>query len=308
MRHKLLILVLLMAAAFVSLPEAIEEVHNARVVADQWATLGIWNGFMTAYAREDEPEACSFKNTRPLGIAPAEEFRWHGQIAQGRAIEINGINGNISAQAGTGNEVEVIADKQGRHSDPRDVQIKVLEHTNGVTICALYPSADPDSPNTCEAGAGRHSNTRNNDVQVNFTVKVPQGVRFVGRTVNGEVEAERMPSDVVAYTVNGGINISADGYARAGTVNGSIKASMKRANWTKQLIFKTINGDITLDLPQDLSTEFQAETFNGDIQTEFPVTAQGATTRRHMSGTIGTGGRELLLKTLNGSIRLRRVS
>ncbi|MGA9998296.1 MAG: DUF4097 family beta strand repeat-containing protein [Pyrinomonadaceae bacterium] len=308
MRHKLLILVLLMAAAFVSLPEAMEEVHNARVVADRWATLGIWNGFMTAYAREDEPEACSFKNANRASIASAEEFRWHGQIAQGNAIEIKGINGNVSAEAATSNEVEVVADKNGRRSDPRDVQIKVLEHPNGVTICALYPSNDPDNPNTCEPGKGGHSNTRNNDVSVNFTVKVPQGVRFIGSTVNGEVEAESIPSDVEAYTVNGGINISADGYAQARTVNGSIKAAMKRANWTRPLAFETVNGDITLDLPQDLSTEFRAETFNGSISTDFPVAVQGANSRRHMSGTIGTGGRELRLKTLNGSIRLRRVS
>lgn len=308
MRHKLLILVLLAAAAFVSLPEAVEEVHNARVVADQWATLGIWNGYMTAYARENEPEACGFDNTRPLAIASAEEFRWHGQIAEGRSIEIKGINGNVSAEAASSNEVEVVADKEGRRSDPRDVQIKVLEHTGGVTICALYPSADPDNPNTCEAGSGGHSNTRNNDVQVNFTVRVPQGVRFIGRTVNGEVEAERIPSDVEAYTVNGGINVSADGYAQAQTVNGSITAAMKRADWTRTIAFKTVNGDITLDLPMDLSTELQAETFNGSISTEFPLTAQSRTGRRHLSGTIGTGGRELLLKTLNGSIRLRRVS
>lgn len=308
MRHKLLILVLLVAAAIVSVPEALEEAHNVRVVADRWATLGIWNGFMTAYAREDEPEACSFKSAPRTEIASVEEFRWHGQVAQGGAIEIKGINGNVSAEAAASNEVEVVADKQGRRSDPREVQIKVLEHTNGVTICALYPSSDPSDPNTCEPGTGGHSNTRNNDVAVNFTVKVPQGVRFIGRTVNGEVEAERIPGDVEAYTVNGGIQVSADGYAQAKTVNGSIRAAMKRANWTRTLSFKTVNGDITLDLPQDLSAEFQAETFNGSVSTEFPLAVQGATTRRHMSGTIGTGGRELLLKTLNGSIRLRRAS
>jgi hypothetical protein len=35
-------------------------------------------------------------------------------------------------------------------------------------------------------------NTHNNDVKVEFTVLVPQGVRFVGRSVNGDVEANSL--------------------------------------------------------------------------------------------------------------------
>jgi DUF4097 and DUF4098 domain-containing protein YvlB len=68
-----------------------------------------------------------------------------------------------------------------------------------------------------------------------------------------------------------------------------------------------VNGGIDLDLPGALSTKLEAETLNGDIDSDFPLVVLGRVSRRHLSGTIGNGGRELLLKTLNGSIRLRRV-
>src|ERR1041385_8672560 len=84
-------------------------------------------------------------------------------------------------------------------------------------------------------------NTHDNDVKVNFTVRVPAGVRFAGHTVNGEVEAANLAGDVDAQTVNGSIRVSTSGSAEASTVNGSITASMARAQWTDALEFRTGN-------------------------------------------------------------------
>jgi hypothetical protein len=74
------------------------------------------------------------------------EFRWHGMIAQGSAIEVKGVNGNVRAEASGSNEVEVVAEKRARRSNPEDVRIEVVQHADGVTICAVYPSRDPRDP------------------------------------------------------------------------------------------------------------------------------------------------------------------
>src|SRR6267143_761432 len=129
--------------------------------------------------------------------APAQgEFHWKGKIAPGKAIEIKGVNGDVRAVAGSG-DVEVTAVKHARRSDPNDVKIEVVQHEDGVTICAVYPS-DGRRENTCDAGHGGHMNVRDNDVTVDFTVRVPAAVRFVGKTVNGEVGAADLTSDVEA--------------------------------------------------------------------------------------------------------------
>ena len=36
---------------------------------------------------------------------------------------------------------EVTATKTGRKSNPAEVEIRVVEHAEGVTICAVYPPA-----------------------------------------------------------------------------------------------------------------------------------------------------------------------
>ena len=238
--------------------------------------------------------------------AQAQDFRWQGSIPQGGSIEIKGVNGDVKAEPSGSNQVEVVAEKRARRDNPDDVRIEVVPHGNDVTICAVYPSRDGAKPNECAPGNGGRMNVQNNDVTVRFTVRVPAGVTFVGRSVNGEVEAMQLSGDVDLKTVNGSVNFSTTGMARASTVNGSIRGSMGRADWSDTLAMDTVNGGITLTLPQSLRTEVRATTVNGDINSDFPMTVTGPVTRRRLEGTIGGGGRTLALDSVNGSITLKR--
>jgi len=235
------------------------------------------------------------------------EFRLSEALAAGRTLEVRGINGSVSAEPAAGGEFEVVATKRARRSDPDEVRIEVVRHAEGVLICAVYPNPGGE-PNTCELSQSR-SHVHDNDTTVNFTVRVPAGVNFNGRTVNGEVKARDLGADVDAKTVNGAISVSTAGFARAQTVNGSITAAMGRADWPAGLDFKTVNGTIDLTLPASLSARVEAKTLNGEITTDFPLTVTGAFSRRRLSGTIGAGGeRQLNLETVNGSVQIRRAS
>ncbi len=244
----------------------------------------------------------------PKPSAPAapqqqgDHWTWHGSVAQGKRIEIRGINGRISATASTGGEVEVTADKHGRHDDPADVRIEVVNSDQGVTICAVYPGRG----NTCAPGGGR-MNVHDNDVQVDFTVKVPHGVAFDGNTVNGDIDATALDGPADVETVNGSIDVEASGQAKAHTVNGRIEATIRSLDGTGPLSFETVNGSVTLTLPTGLNADFSAETVNGSITTDFPIQVQGSMTPRSLHGQIGSGGRELHVETVNGSVRIRRL-
>ena len=47
-----------------------------------------------------------------------DDFRWSGQIARGKRIEIKGVNGDVRAELASGNQVEVVARKHARRSNP----------------------------------------------------------------------------------------------------------------------------------------------------------------------------------------------
>ena len=247
--------------------------------------------------------------TTMLGVSPAaaQDFQWRGQLTSGQSIEIKGINGDIRATASSTSDVEVTAARSARRSNPADVRIEVVPHAGGVTICAVYPTVPDREPNMCEPGAGGKSNTRDNDTVVHFDVRVPYGVGFIGRTVNGEINGESLTGDADARTVNGSIKLSTTGLAEANTVNGSVNVTMGRSDWPNGGSFKTVNGGITLTLPSYFDADLRADTLNGGITSDFPVTAIGRISARRLHGTIGSGGRQLRLSTVNGSIRLLKA-
>jgi DUF4097 and DUF4098 domain-containing protein YvlB len=108
--------------------------------------------------------------------------------------------------------------------------------------------------------------------------------------------------------VNGGVEIDAAGTARATTVNGGITARLGRANWDGTLKLSTVNGGIDVAIPDGLNAEVKASTVNGEIQTDFPITMSGRISKRHIQGTIGSGGRLLEMSTVNGGIELKKAS
>jgi hypothetical protein len=240
------------------------------------------------------------------GLAAQQDFHWSGTVAAGRGVEIKGVNGGVTATGTPGGAVEVVAVKKGRKSDPAQVKVEVVEHPGGVTICAVYPSADGGTI-TCAPGKGGRMNVRDNDVQVEFTVKVPAGVRFVGRTVNGSISGSGLTADAEAETVNGGIDLDSTGTARGSTVNGGITARLGRADWDGALKLSTVNGGIELTVPEGLNAELKATTVNGGVETDLPVSVTGKVSRRSLTGTIGTGGRQLELSTVNGGITLHKA-
>jgi len=237
-----------------------------------------------------------------FGATGVDTFHWSGKMPAGQRLEVRGVNGSIHAEPASGDEVEVIAFKNGREYDPAEIDVRVVQHDGGVTICAVYPSSDGLS-DECAPGRGVLSSP-NSDVAVDFTVRVPKAVRFVARTVNGLVEANSLEADTEAHTVNGNVRVSTAGAAQGETVNGSIVASMGRM--TSASKFSTVNGGITLEMPACTGARVHANTVNGRINTEFGLPVRGQYMSKRAEGAIGHGGPELSIATVNGSISLRR--
>ena len=168
-------------------------------------------------------------NLSSLGIVQ-EETRWHGWAAGGQMVEVNNIHGNVRAEATSGDEIEVIATKRG-FTDPSQVAIEVVEHKGGVTICAVYPDADSAHPFDCRPSHGggfRTASTNDsmtrirwenggggdvmmNDLRVDFVVRLPKRLRFIGRTVDGTVSAHMLEQDVEAHSVLGDVRVDLSG-------------------------------------------------------------------------------------------------
>jgi hypothetical protein len=239
----------------------------------------------------------------PTGPEPpaGEEFDWRGIIAQGDRIEIKNINGDVRASFTSGSEVVVLATKTGQESDPTSVTIEVVQHAEGVTICAVYPDVPGMEPNECLPGLPGNMSNGDNDVEVEFTVWVPAGVEFVGRVIGGDVEATGIQSDVFVVTMGGNVTVTTTGIAEVTSTFGSMNVAIGRADPGRDLEFRSMSGDVTVEVPSNTNADVLASTSTGTIVSDFPLEGTGTT----RSGTLGNGGPNLTLSTMNGNVNLR---
>lgn len=267
------------------------------------AQSGAFGRLIDAFGAEGDGSAAN-AGSRADG-ASAQDYRWSGRLADGQAVELKGINGDIRVVSAQGSEIELVAEARGRKSDPSTVRIERVEHDQGLTFCAVYPTPEGERPNRCEPGSDGRMNTRRNDVSVDFELRLPDAIDLVARTVNGDVFADDLGGDVVAMTVNGDIEVSTEGFAQAETVNGDIDVRMDDADFERGADFSTVNGSITLDVADAVDADVRASWLNGGFESDLPFTIDGRIGKRSARGTLGDGGAELRLETVNGSIRIR---
>ena len=110
------------------------------------------------------------------------------------------------------------------------------------------------------------------------------------QSVDGEITLERVDSrSVTASSVDGGIRFS--GPINAGGV----------------YHLESHDGDVVLltDGPPD--AVMSISTFDGEFESDYPVTVTGANSNRRMTFTLGSGKARVELQTFDGKISLRRA-
>jgi hypothetical protein len=239
------------------------------------------------------------------------DFSWDGRITSGRWLYVRDLNGSIRVERATGDRAEVTAVKRWRRGDPEDVRIETrrLGGDDGdVIICAFWTENASCDEDGYRSHSDRNWRGHDNDTSVEFTVRLPAGVRIGVSTVNGGVTVNGATSEVRASTVNGRVSaMSSGGPVNASTVNGDIDVRMRELG-TGDLEYSTVNGSIEIEVPANLDAELDMRTVNGSLSADFPITLQGRVNPRRMRATIGKGGRRIRLETVNGSVELRKAN
>lgn len=240
----------------------------------------------------------------PLAAQDTMSWTWNGTLAEGRTVIAHNVNGSVRFEAGSGDRVEVEAEKRWRRGDPEDVRIEARQLSNGnVVICAMWRRGDSCEESGIDGGERRWNSS--NDVSVHFVIRVPAYANVDANTVNGSVEVDEMRGRVEANTVNGNVEAaSSGGPVRARTVNGSIRARGLIAS--DGLDYQTVNGSIEIELPADANADVSLRTTNGRVTSDFPITFTGEINPRRIEAKLGDGGPELRARTVNGGIRLRK--
>jgi hypothetical protein len=124
---------------------------------------------------------------------------WKGALPPGGTLELRGLNGPVRIEAGPGDGIEIEATRRGPRSVFSSVEIKIVEHSRGITVCAVCQGLEAHAGARLERRASRAVAS----VRVDLVARVPPGVHVVASTVNDDIEVVGLASNVEAGTANG---------------------------------------------------------------------------------------------------------
>lgn len=238
-------------------------------------------------------------------------------------LSIDNVDGYVHVTGASGPEVRVTAHEVIRAETDSDLQeaknevkLDMTENPGSVSIAYDAPWHCRDGNGGC---TGEHKR-RHYEVTYDIDVEAPREARVVVSSINGSVRVDKTAGDFDVSDINGGISMSdVSGSGDAHTINGPISVRFA-SNPLRPSSFKSVNGSLDFYFQPQLSANLLFKTFNGQIYSDFDVTAVLASTAEgeehngkfeyHSHGPhrarVGAGGPELSFDAFNGNIRLHR--
>lgn len=160
---------------------------------------------------------------------------------------------------------------------------------------------------------------------VQGSITVNGGARLKLASVEGDIVVDKARGRISANTVNRGIRITNSvGDIEAETVNGPIIVRNAQAT---NVDLATVNGRVVYDgairtggdyaitshngpiyvaIPEKAGVAISVSTFNGELDSSFPLSTHDVSSRNRYNFIIGNGGARLDLESFGGDIHLKR--
>ncbi len=227
-----------------------------------------------------------------------EEFHQTYPLAVNGRLSLSNVNGDVRITAWDQNEVKIDAVKHSSDAEKvKGTRIVVDANPDSISIESKY---EHDS-----SWFGFH----NSPAAVDYTIQVPRSARLDKISlVNGSLTISNVGGGVQASCVNGGINAEGiSGNVEMKSVNSSVHVSVAKV--ASNIALHSVNGGVMLTIPSDSKAEITASSVNGSISNDFGLNVnKGAYVGRKLSGRLGSGGTQISLKTVNGSISINHAN
>lgn len=234
---------------------------------------------------------CVLATGAPASVT--EKFSQTHPLNPDGVVSLDSVNGTVEIVGWDKNEVSIEAEKIA--SD--DAGLKRIE---------IVVDASPARVAIKTKLEKKWFSLSFNRAEVRYKLRVPAKASLKKiDVVNADVTVRGVQGYVDLDSVNG--SIEAEGLTAGGrfdTVNGSIRASFAKISSGDRIVLDTVNGTCTAFLPADAAFTLKADSVNGGISCDFPITI-GKSGRRHLNGNVNGGGAEIVLDSVNGSLNVR---
>jgi DUF4097 and DUF4098 domain-containing protein YvlB len=239
-----------------------------------------------------------------------DQVEIYADVGDGSELEITETSGGI--------RIEVTDEDDdghwGRDFEETDIRLKVPV---GASISAEGVSSDITISGS--RGAEITAESVSGDVEVDADVQkldlssVSGDVDFKGtsprtsaETVSGDVDLDGVDGELSVSLVSGDVELQAGVLSRGNfdSVSGTLELELEMAPGGR-LTVESMSGDVILHLPGDQASEIRAQTFSGDIRSEFGSTQKASTgPGSHLEYTSGGDGATIRVESFSGDIQI----
>ncbi|PKG85877.1 hypothetical protein CXF85_03640 [Colwellia sp. 75C3] len=224
-----------------------------------------------------------------------EEIERSFAVVSQSDFSLNNINGTVTINSWQESNIKVLANISAQTQESRDdMTINMAQHGQKVTVSTDYKEN------------GYRQNKQS--AKVDYQVWLPADSNLSDiELINGSLIIRDISGKVEAQVVNGSIKASGlSGNSAISSVNGSVDViyNLDSTN-VNNIEVETVNGSIKLYLPETINADITADTMHGNINTAFDLESKkNSFFGRNLRGKIGSGGSQVNLDSVNGSINV----
>lgn len=188
---------------------------------------------------------------------------------------------------------------------PVDMALEISTHSGDISVEGTRGAVELSTVEGKVGVTGGSGRIQISSVEGDVTVTKADG-RIDISTVDGAVTVSDSRGDLRVSAVDGAIsldNVDA-GNVDASTVDGAIDFTGSFTGSGKYS-FSSHDGDVTITVPS-IDAAVSVSTYEGEFDSDWPVTVRGSTSRRRFDFTLGQGSARLELESFDGNVRLRK--
>ncbi len=262
----------------------ISHLARFRIAIAALPTLLIWMG----------ASGCNLQFS--TGVEAKDTWTRTYKVKEGATVELREPNGRIRVEAGDGGEVTINATKVAK--GPSEEAAKAALADMVIKDVATADRVEIDSTSSSSGINFRLSK------HVDYDVKMPRTGQLTIKSTNGEIKVIAIAGLVKIEATNGDIELTGmEKGVDVDAVNGRVQVEMASVG-DGGVRCKTTNGEIILTVPASAKATIAARVTNGEVRTENLTVQSTESSHRRLDGTIGGGGPEIRLDTMNGEIRI----
>jgi hypothetical protein len=216
------------------------------------------------------------------------------RLGEDVAFSIPQAVGDVTVEGWDGDGAEIKVTKRGGSAEQRR-RVPVMLARGDERVSLLSP------PSSLAGSSG---------VSVSYEIKLPRSLRQLEITAEeSEVRLKDFEGTVMLDVKAGTVELTdVTGAVRSKLIKGSTKVSFGRAAREGAQEFSVVRGDVEVDFAERAGADVKAETMDGDISADeaLGLRVVKGPAGRHALGRVGEGGEPMLIKVVNGDIKLKK--